>query len=206
MKKVVVFISVLAIVAMALATRVTAGGQKSASSSGVKPGDLAPQFALQDQDGRTVNLADFKGKIIVLEWFNNECPYVQRHYKAKTMSTLADKFKSQDVVWLAINSTKTKTNADNKSIAEQWSIGYPILNDSDGAVGHAYGAKNTPHMFIIDKDGKVAYVGGIDNDPEGEKGDKRINYVEKALDELTAGKPVSEPRTLQYGCTVKYAS
>ncbi len=201
MRKMLMSISVLAIVALALATRVTAGEK----GSGVKPGDIAPQFALQDQDGKTVNLADSKGKIVVLEWFNNECPFVQRHYKAKTMSSLADKYKGQDVVWLAINSTSGKGNADNKSIADKWTIGYPVLNDSDGTVGHAYGAKSTPHIFIIDKDNKIAYVGGIDNDPDGNKGDKRVNYVEKALDELTSGKPVSEPQTKQYGCTVKYA-
>src|SRR4051812_835971 len=113
MRKTLISISALAIVALALATRVTA----EEKGSGVKPGDMAPQFALQDQDGKTVNLADAKGKIVVLEWFNNECPFVQRHYKAKTMNTLAEKYAGKDVVWLAINSTTGKTQADNKSIA-----------------------------------------------------------------------------------------
>jgi peroxiredoxin len=203
MRKILVSIPVLAIVALALATRATAA-DKNGIGAGVKPGDRAPQFALQDQDGKTVNLADARGKIIVLEWFNSECPFVQRHYREKTMNTLADKYSSKDVVWYAINSTSGKTQADNKSIAGEWGINHPVLSDPDGAVGQAYGAKSTPHMFIIDKDGKIAYAGGIDNDPDGDKGDKRVNYVEKALDELLAGKAVSEPQTKQYGCSVKY--
>jgi len=205
MRKILMSVSVLAIVALALATRVTAADDKNAGGDGAKIGAAAPQFALQDQDGKTVSLADAKGKIVVLEWFNNECPFVQRHYKAKTMNTLADKYSSKDVVWYAINSTNGKTQADNKSIAGEWSVNHPILNDSEGTVGHAYGAKSTPHMFIIDKDGKLVYIGGIDNDEEGSKGDQKVNYVEKALDEILAGKPVSEPQTKQYGCSVKYA-
>lgn len=169
-------------------------------------GKAAPAFSLQDQDGKTVSLADSKGKIVVLEWFNNDCPYVVRHYeKDKTMSTLSEKYSSKDVVWLAINSTDGKKGDDNKKISESWSIKYPVLSDSDGSVGKAYGAKSTPHMFIIDKEGNLAYAGGIDNDPDGKMGDKRVNYVEKALDELLTGKPVSEPQTKQYGCGVKYA-
>ena len=171
-----------------------------------KIGKPAPAFELQDQNGKTVTLAEQKGKIVVLEWFNNECPFVVRHYeKDKTMATLSDKYSSKDVVWLAINSTSGKKGDDNKKIAGDWSIKYPILSDSDGKVGKAYGAKSTPHMFIIDKEGNLAYAGGIDNDPEGDKGDKRVNYVEKALDELLDGKPVSEAQTKQYGCGVKYA-
>ena len=206
MRKILASVSVLAVMALALSVAMAdhhEKGEKKAAA--VKLGEMAPQFALQDQDGKTVNLADSKGKIVVLEWFNNECPFVQRHYKAKTMSNLADKYKSQDVVWLAINSTSGKGNADNKAIAGEWSIGYPVLNDSDGSVGKAYGAKTTPHMYIIDKDGKVVYMGGIDDDEDGSKGDKAVNYVEKALGEVTASKPVSEPQTKQYGCTVKYA-
>ena len=169
-------------------------------------GAAAPAFSLQDSNGKTVNLSDFSGKIVVLEWVNPDCPFVKRHYNLKTMTTLADKNKDKGVVWLGI-ATGNTANADKlKAFAEKSSISYPILLDPDGTVGHAYGAKNTPHMFIIDKDGKLAYVGGIDNDEDGSKGDKRVNYVEKALDELLAGKPVSEPQTKQYGCSVKYAN
>ena len=172
-------------------------------SGGVKPGDAAPSFSLQDQDGKTVNLSDHAGKIVVLEWFNNDCPYVVRHYeKEKTSATLADKHK--EVVWLAINTTPGKTNADNKAVKEKWSIGYPILADTDGSVGKAYGAKTTPHMFIIDKNGTIAYAGGIDNDPNGSKGADRVNYVDKALTELASGTSVSTPQAKPYGCGVKY--
>jgi peroxiredoxin len=167
-------------------------------------GEQAPDFSLTDQNGKTVSLADFKGKTVVLEWFNNECPYVQRHYRSHTMANLADKYSPKDVVWLAINSTSGKTGDDNKAIASEWNIKYSVLSDSDGKVGKAYGAKTTPHMFIIDKDGKLVYSGGIDNDPQGDKTGK-VNYVEKALDELLAGQPVSEPKTKSYGCSIKYA-
>jgi peroxiredoxin len=206
MRKLITPLAAVAVLALAFASVSIAADEKK-SASGAKPGDIAPAFALQDQDGKTVNLADFKGKLVVLEWFNEECPFVVRHHEAdKTMSTLSSKYKGQDVVWLAINSTDGKTNANNKAIAEKWSIGYPILNDADGTVGKAYGAKSTPHMFIIDKDGKLAYKGGIDNDEAGKKAaGEKVNYVEKALDELAAGKPVSTAESKQYGCGVKYA-
>ena len=169
-------------------------------------GKAAPEFSLQDQDGKTVNLADLKGKVVVLEWFNEECPYVVRHHeKDKTMATLSDKYAAKDVVWLAVNSTNGKTNEDNKSIHGKWNVKYSVLNDSDGKVGKAYGAKTTPHMFIIDKEGKLAYAGGIDNDPQGDKtGDAKVNYVDKALTEILDGKAVSEAKTKSYGCSVKY--
>jgi peroxiredoxin len=169
-------------------------------------GKEAPAFSLQDQNGKTVNLSDYKGKIVVLEWWNNECPVVQRHYKANTMNSMADKYSSKDVVWIAINSTNGKTNDNNKAAGSEMGItSRPILNDSDGKVGKAYGAKSTPHMFIIDKEGKLAYMGGIDNDPQGDKKEGVVNYVDKALTELLNGQPVSEPKTKQYGCGVKYA-
>ena len=120
------------------------------------------------------------------------------------MENLADKYKSKDVVWLAINSSSSATNEIDKKTVETFSLSYPVLNDSAGSVGRAYGAKTTPHMFIIDKEGKLAYKGGIDNDPQGTKAN-RTNYVAQALDELLAGKPVSTPETKPYGCSVKYA-
>ena len=170
------------------------------ASASVKPGDEAPAFSLQDQNGKTANLSDYKGKIVVLEWFNDGCPFVQRHYKAKTMN---DKYKDKDVVWLAINSTAGKKPADNKSAAESMNVDHPILADTDSSVAKAYGAKSTPDMFVIDKDGKIAYEGAIDNDPDGTKADK-VNYVDKALSEILAGKSVSEPQTESYGCHVHY--
>jgi peroxiredoxin len=171
-----------------------------------KIGQPAPTFSLQDQDGKTVNLADYKGKIVVLEWFNPGCPYVQRHYKAdmNTMNNLYEKYSAKDVQWLAINTTAGNTAGSNKQAADKWNIKHPVLSDADSAVAKAYGAKTTPHMFIIDKQGNLVYAGGIDNDREGDKGNDRVNYVDKALKEVLAGQTVSEPETEAYGCGVKY--
>ena len=188
---------------LALALSFAVADEKKAA--GVKPGDTAPGFSLTDQNGKTVNLSDYQGKIVVLEWFNDGCPYVVRHHEtSKTMSETAAKYKDKGVTWLAINTTAGKTPTDNKSVADKWSIGYPILTDADGSVGKAYGAKVTPHMFVIDKSGTIAYAGGIDNDPEGNKGADRVNLVDKALGELTGGTSVSTPQSKPYGCGVKY--
>src|SRR5262249_2637203 len=118
---------------------------------------------------------------------------------------LASKWQDKGIVWLAVNSTKNKTNADNKKAAEAWKMARPVLNDASGDIGHAYGATNTPHMFVIDKDGKVAYMGAIDDNAQGDKKDGITNYVDKALTELAAGSQVSTPQTKAYGCGVKYA-
>lgn len=166
----------------------------------------APQFTLKNYDGKEVSLSDYAGKIVVLEWFNYECPFVVYHYeKPKTMAGLADKYKDKDVVWLAVNSTKHLKTEKNRAFAEEHKLGYPILDDRAGKVGRAYGAKTTPHMFIIDAKGKIVYDGGIDNSPMGRKKEDAVNYVDKALAELTAGKAVSTPKTKPYGCSVKYA-
>ncbi len=172
-------------------------------TAAVKTGHKAPDFSLQDQNGNTVKLSDYAGKVVVLEWTNPECPIVQRHYSAKTMVSLESKYKDKGVVWLAINSTGDATKADDVKWKNQQSIEYPILDDSSGDVGHAYGAKNTPHMFIIDKDGNIAYQGAIDDDRNGDK-KKITNYVEKALDEVLSGSTVSTPETTPYGCGVHY--
>ena len=178
------------------------------AKAAAKPGDTAPAFSLQDTSGKTVNLSDYSGKIIVLEWVNPDCPFVQRHYNLKTMTTLADKYKDKDVIWLGIATGGTADADKLKSFAEKDSISHPILLDPDGAVGHAYGAKTTPHMFIIDKDGKLAYAGGIDNeaigDPKAPLKEGTVNYVDKALTELQSGTTVSTPETKSYGCSVKY--
>ena len=206
MRKVLIPAAALLAVALMLSSRAIADhheGDKAAKATIGKP---APEFSLQDQNGKTVKLSDYKGKVVVLEWFNQGCPYVVRHYKTKTMTSTADKYKDQDVVWLAINTTADKTAEDNKTSAEAWSISYPILSDKTSQVAQAYGAKTTPHMFIIDKEGKLVYNGAIDDDSsaDGTKGDKATNYVAKALDEVLAGKPVSTPETKPYGCGVKY--
>lgn len=168
-------------------------------------GAPAPTFTLEDQNGRPVSLSDFAGKIVVLEWVNPDCPFVQRHYRAGTMKRLAEKYQSKGVVWLAINSTHYMDKEDNRRWIEKYKLPYPILDDHAGRVGRLYGAKTTPHMFIIDTSGKLVYRGGIDDDPRGTKNGGALNYVERALDELLTGKPVSISQSKPYGCSVKYA-
>lgn len=170
-------------------------------------GDKAPGFTLKDQNGKDVSLSDYAGKIVVLEWFNESCPFVVKHYRAGHMNNLAAKYAEKGVVWLRINSTHNATPESNAKIAKEWKIQGPILQDSDGEVGHDYGATNTPHMFIIDQEGKLVYRGAIDSDSSADtsKIDGATNYVAKALDELLAGKPVSQPETKAYRCTIKYA-
>jgi peroxiredoxin len=170
----------------------------------------APQFELSSFAGRKVNLADYKGRIVVLEWFNFECPFVKYHYdQATTMANLAKKYKDKNVVWFAINSTSHTTPQANRAFTKKHDLPYPILDDRSGRVGRAYGAQTTPHMFVIDADGYIVYNGAIDNAPLGkQQGDAagRINYVDQALSELLSKQKVSMPNTRPYGCTVKYAS
>ncbi len=162
-------------------------------------------FTLTDQDGEKVTLGDHAGKIIVLEWLNPDCPYVKRHYKAGTMKNLARKYDDKGVVWLTINTTHYFNRQKNKKFHEAHDLPYPILDDSDGKVGMKYGAKTTPHMFIINKKCELVYDGAIDNDPRGNKKEEKVvNYVSKALDELLAGKEVKIDKTRPYGCSVKY--
>jgi peroxiredoxin len=178
-----------------------------AQDKGVSVGQAAPSFSLEDHEGKTHSLADYQGKVVVLEWFNEGCPYVVKHYKEGHMNKLADQYKSQDVVWLAVNSTKGKDNDHNKKTADKWNMERPILNDSDGKVGKAYGATNTPHMYVIDKEGRIAYMGAIDDNDDSNTasiaGSK--NYVSAALDAVLKGESVATPQTKAYGCTVKYA-
>jgi peroxiredoxin len=196
-------------VAAMLIGGVLAGTVSTAAEKGpaLTIGQAAPTFSLQDQNGKTINLSDYSWKIVVLEWFNNSCPYVQKFYNGGAMNTLAKKYEEKGVVWLAVNSTKERSVSDNKAISEKWSINRPILSDASGATGRAYGAKTTPNMYIIDKAGNLAYQGAIDSIPTDEPADieKATNYVAQALDELLEGKPVSKAETKPYGCSVKYA-
>jgi peroxiredoxin len=171
------------------------------ASAGVAVGDPAPDFTLTDTAGKQVSLSDFKGKIVVLEWLNPDCPFVQRHYKAGTMKKLAAEH--ADVVWLTINSTHYMDAAANAKFKADEKLPYTILVDQSGEVGHLYGAQTTPHMYIIDTDGTLAYMGAIDDDPRGSS-DSPKNYVAAALDELEAGKAVTTAETKPYGCSVKY--
>jgi peroxiredoxin len=196
----------VAAVALGVATVAVAGEKDKAEKKGLI-GQQAPSFSLQDQTGKTVSLDDYKGKLVVLEWFNDECPFVQKHYKEGHMNKLAKDYAEKDVVWLAINTTSSHDNDHNKAIAAKWNIDRPILNDQTSKTGKAYGATNTPHMFVIDKGGVVAYAGAIDSNRSSDTKDIEgaTNYVSKALDELLAGSNVSQPETKAYGCTVKYA-
>ena len=198
-------ITAVALLALGLITFNSLAQDDNKPAEGPRPGQQAPNFTLSDQDGKSHTLADLKGKVVVLEWFNEECPFVVKQYREGHMNTLADRYEEKGVVWLAIDTTQM-TSEDNKKISEKWKIDRPILNDSDGTVGKAYEAKNTPQMFIIDKEGKIAYNGAIDSIKSAKTEDiaKAENYVAKALDELLAGETVSTPETKPYGCVVKY--
>lgn len=177
-------------------------------------GKPAPDFALPDLAGKEVKLSSFKGKTVVLEWFNPGCPFVKRSHTVGSLVGTAARHTKNGVVWLAINSGAPQKQghdpAQNAEAAKAWSLAHPILRDESGAVGKAYGATNTPHLFVIDAKGVLAYAGAIDNSPDGEgksaEGGKLVNHVDAALAELAAGKPVSVPSTKAYGCSVKYGS
>lgn len=168
-------------------------------------GKAAPGFSAPDQNGKVVQLSDFAGKIIVLEWMNPDCPFVQRHAKEKTMETLAEKYRGKGVVWLAINSSREGSKGADATWVSENHLSYPVLLDASSSIARAYGAKATPNMYVIDQAGKVVYGGAIDNDRDGNKSAaEKVNYVAKALDEVLAGKSVSVPETAAYGCGVKY--
>lgn len=176
-------------------------------------GAPAPDFTLPDLDGKPVQLSSFKGKTVVLEWFNPECPFVRKSHEKGSLVDTAKRLASDKVVWLAINSgapgkqgTGKEKNAEART---KYGLTHPILLDESGAVGKLYGAKRTPHMFVIDSAGTLVYRGAIDNSPDGEgespTGGKLVRYVEEALAALGAGKPVAVADTAAYGCSVKYA-
>ena len=174
------------------------------AGDGVGVGDKAPDFSLADTAGNEVSLSDFEGKTVVMEWLNPDCPFVQRHYKTGTMKKLATTYGGEGVVWLTINSTNYMDAADNAKFKAANELPYTILVDQSGEVGHLYGAKTTPHMYIIDGSSELVYIGAIDDDPRGGKGDGATNYVAAALDEVVAGKDVTTAETKPYGCSVKY--
>ena len=170
-------------------------------------GRPAPEFDLNSFEGKNVKLSEYKGKIVVLEWLNFECPFSLYHYQTTpTMVNLAKKYKDKNVVWFAINSTNHTTPEANRAFSKKHKLPFAILDDRPGAVGRKYGARTTPHMFVIDKDGNIVYNGAIDSAPMGKvTGDGgKVNYVDKALAELTSGQDVSVPGTPPYGCSVKY--
>lgn len=182
-----------------------------ASAPGLADDEMAPNFTLTDLSGNSHSLSDFKGKPVVLEWTNPGCPFVVAHYKTGNMQSLQKKYKEKDVVWLVMNSTNPdhhdyKSSKGLSEIYTEWKADYTAqLIDKTGEVGKLYNAKTTPHMYIIDKTGKLAYQGAIDDDRSTNGGTKaEVNYVQRALDELLAGKTVSTSLTRPYGCSIKY--
>ena len=177
-------------------------------------GSAAPGFSLPDAKGQTHSLSQYKGKYVVLEWFNPECPFVKKHYGSGNMQKLQDQYTSKGVVWLTIDSNAPGTEGNitpvqAQKISASWKTHETaLLLDPEGKVGRAYGAKNTPNMVIINPDGKIAYEGAIDSKASPNPADipSSTNYVKAALDESLAGKSVSTPQTKPYGCSVKYKS
>jgi peroxiredoxin len=201
MKRIIVSLAALAVCLMG-----------TIAQAQVVSGQLAPDFTLTDSNGQAHSLAGFKGKYVVLEWVNHSCPFVVKHYGSGNMQSLQKEFTAKDVVWLSINSSAAgKEGAVNGQEAnaltkEKGAAPTAVLLDSDGKAGKLYGAKTTPHMFVINPEGILIYQGAIDDkasaDPADIAGAK--NYVREALTAAMAGQPVAESSTKSYGCSVKY--
>ncbi len=212
-KKLAGTLAIAALLALPFTNLVQAAKDKSTDAKPVAAvGKKAPDFSLKDTDGNVHTLHEYlaAGKTVVLHWYYPKCPFIVRHFETyPTFTTLYGNYHDKNVVFLAVNSTDPKnagygTDAESK---KKWSIQYPILLDPTGAVGKSYGAKTTPHTFVISSDGVVRYSGAIDNDPKDEMpADKKLNYVRQALDEILAGKPVSVSETRPYGCGVHYGN
>ncbi len=168
-------------------------------------GKPAPTFTLKDESGAEHSLEKYRGKIVVLEWTNPECPYVQRHHAADTMEKTLASFPKDKVVWLAVDSTAQNTPEKSAEWKKKEKFSWPILQDASGAIGRTYGAKTTPHMYVIDEKGVLRYAGAIDDDPRG-RSEKPVNHVKTTVDAILGGKPVPASTTTPYGCSVKYRS
>lgn len=191
-----------------------AASNAEAAASTAAIGKPAPAFDLPDLDGKRVKLSDFAGKVVVLEWFNPECPFVRNSHLKGSLVDTAERLQKKGVVYLAINSGapgKQGHGVDvNRKAAETFKLTHPILLDETGAVGKNYGATNTPHLYVIDASGNLVYGGAVDNSPDGEgqspEGGKLVSYLEEAVNAVLDGKPVSTSATKAYGCAVKYGS
>ena len=195
-----------------LAAGVCIGLLASGAQAQPAPGQPAPPFALASVDGRTVSLTDFRGRYVVLEWNNPHCPFVVKHYRSGNMQALQKRFTAQNVAWLTINSTHAG-HSDYMApaalaawIKEQGAAPTAVMLDTDGKVGRAYGARTTPHMYVIDPNGLLVYAGAIDDKRSANAADVKTanNFVVQALTEAGAGKPVSVASTTAYGCSIKY--
>lgn len=176
-------------------------------------GQAAPAFTGTNVDGATVSLADYKGKLVILEWTNHGCPFVRKHYDSGNMQAIQSDATKAGAIWLTIISSAageqghvSPADAKSRAASEKWAASSTIL-DPSGTIGRAYGAKTTPHMFIIGQDGTLLYDGAIDDKPTAEKADipGSKNYVRAALADIAAGRPVSVSSSRAYGCSVKYA-
>ncbi len=187
-------------------------GLNLSSFAAVEPGEEAPDFTLTDSKGTSHKLSDFRGKLVVLEWLNHECPFVKKHYSGGDMQKLQKEYTAKGVVWLSIISsapgkqghrTGPQADADTK---DKNANPTAVLLDPAGEVGQKYEAKTTPEMFVLDKEGKILYAGAIDSIKSTDSADiaKAENHVRAALDAALAGQPVPTPKTKPYGCSVKY--
>ena len=208
MKKILIPAVVVAVAAAFLLVNFStpmAGGE-------AKVGNAAPDFTLADTNGKSVTLSDYSGKYVVLEWINYDCPFVAKHYDAKNMQGLQDKYREQGVVWLAVNSSAEGKQGQfsneeiHKRLKKHASTVDAYLLDGNGDVGRTYGATHTPHMYIIDPEGTLIYMGAIDSINSANIADipKADNYVVMALDAALSGEEVPVEMTRAYGCTVKY--
>lgn len=191
---------------------IVASAQEGSISATV--GKAAPDFTLTDVNGKERKLSDWNGKFIVLEWFNHGCPFVKKHYESGNMQSLQKQYTKKGVIWLAINSS-AKGKQGNESAADHKkkfkdlkAAPTAVLTDEDGKVGRLYGAKATPHMFVIDNKGTLVYAGAIDDKSGADQSEIKTanNYVKAALDAAMDGKPVAVATTKAYGCGVKYQS
>ena len=184
----------------------------AADALAAEVGKPAPDFVLKDLDGKDVRLSSFKGKTVVLEWFNPGCPFVDKSHTKGSLKDTAKRYTKTGIVWLAVNSGgegKQGFGADaNRQGAKKYGMDHPILLDSSGAVGKKYGATNTPHIFVIDDKGMLVYRGAVDNSPDGEgesaPDGKLVSYVDESLAAIAAGKAPKTTETKAYGCSVKY--
>jgi peroxiredoxin len=178
----------------------------------VEVGKPAPDFKAQDLAGAEHSLQEYRGKLVVLEWNNPGCPFVQKHYDSGNMQKLQKEFTQKGVVWLTVNSTNPRSDdfktpeAQRAWDQEKHLASTAYLRDPDGTVGRLYGAKTTPHMFVVDRNGVVVYAGGIDDKRSTDAADipGSKNYVVAALNNVLAGQPVATASAPPYGCSVKY--
>jgi peroxiredoxin len=196
----------------ALVTKFFLGAMIQLSSPVTSIGNEAPEFTLMDVQGKSHSLKDYRGKTVVLEWVNYDCPFVKKHYGSGNMQALQTRWTKDGVVWISINSSAEGKQGSYRGeellarMKKEKAAPSAYLLDGNGKVGLAYGAKTTPHLYIINKEGVLVYAGGIDDqpstDPEDIKG--ATNYVEAALTEIAARKVVATPTSRPYGCSVKY--